>query len=201
MSQSPLENFNQVFGEFMAGANSLEEKLEETCASQTDPVKKDVLKQFLEFFRSARDDAQRELPTFVATTLQKIEEQRGEFSALVTRKEKLDVEIDALVAQTRKNLDEATAQRAAEALKPRKPTPAELAHERLAAMNARHGALSGSKILPHLRSGQLLHQQLLGLIQPKMDGSENRARKIGNIWENWPTASKPREPLESEDEA
>jgi hypothetical protein len=68
-------------------------------------------------------------------------------------------------------------------------------------MNARHGALSGSKILPHLRSGQLLHQQLLGLIQPKMDGSENRARKIGNIWENWPTASKPLEPLESEDEA
>ena len=185
MSQDPLAGFNKGFGEFLESTNQLQEMFAKTVTETRDPEVKEALGQFLDLLRSTQAQVEQELPGEVAATLQQINQSKKEYAGLVQKKDQLITDMEALQVKGREAMAQAEARQVARAAAPKQPTPAELAHGRLAAQAQRQQ--SGQASPTPLKGGEQLLQQLLAIGRPEVVPQPSRG--LGNIWEFWEEAA------------
>ena len=185
MSQDPLAGFNKGFGEFLESTSQLEKLFTKTVTETRDPEVKEALGQFLDLLRSTHAQVKQELPGEIAVMFQGVRHSEVEFAGLVQQKDQLVTDIEALQVKGREAMAQAEARQVARAAAPKQPTPAELAHGRLAAQAQRQQ--SGQASPTPLKGGEQLLQQLLAIGKPEV--VPQRSRGLGNIWEFWEEAA------------
>lgn len=186
MNQDLFSVAQKAMSEFLESTGQFQEMFAEQIANISEPDRKEALQEYLALMRSTQAQLQEAYPGELKTMVQGITDAQSEFAAIEQKKDQLLSELEEVRARAAANLEEAKKTRAERARAPKPPRPADLARERLAAMARRHGVVAENS--PALTEGPKLKEKLLGILQPKANPQANRARAIGNIWENWPAA-------------
>jgi len=196
MNQELLSLAQKGLGDFLESTSQLQEIFAQEIVKITDPDRKKALEEYLGLMRVTQARLQETFPGEVQAMLQGFSDLQNSFSDIEMKKGQLLDDLEGLQRKATASLQEAETKRAEMAKAPKPTSPAILAQQRLAAMAARHGAGGQTGHSPQLQDGPLLQNKLLGMLLPKSDPQVTRAKAIGNIWENWPTA--PVNPPESE---
>lgn len=198
MNQQLMSVAQKGFSDFLESTSQLQELLAQEITLIADPESKKALEEYLGLMRTTQARLQETYSGEVETMVQGFSDVLNSLSAVEQKKGGLIADLEGLQRKAGESLQQAVSTLAERARTPKPPSPADLARQRLAAMARRHGVEGQPNgILPSLRDGTLLQQKLLGILQPKPDPQVARAKAIGNIWENWPSAAAAE--LESED--